>query len=485
MDRIIYARGSIITQFVNLTPYKPSDWSDKIVVSKTTGTYIDSSPLYTTDTLYIDWAVINNGTGAITNTFNFKLYVDGVERGSWSIAGLNANVSAVTTDYSIGTLSAGSHSIKIVADVTGAVQESNESDNEYTKTITVDNICTYSISPTSQSFGSSGGTGSVAVTTTSGCSWTAVSSASWVTITSGSSGTGNGTVAYSVSANTGTSSRTGTMTIAGQTFTVTQGGISCTYSISPTSQSFGSSGGTGSVAVTTSSGCSWTAASNAIWITVTSGSSGTGNGTVAYSVSTNTGTSQRTGTMAIAGQTFTVTQEGVSCTYSISPTSQSFGSSGGTGSVGVTATSSSCSWTAVSNATWITVTSGSSGTGNGTVAYSVSANTSTNPRTGTMNIGKRVFIVRQDGACAYSLSPTSKSFSFSGGTSSVTVCASSSSCSWTAVSNATWITVTSGGSGTGNRRVIYSVSANTGTSARTGTMTIAGKTFTVTQGGKR
>jgi hypothetical protein len=83
--------------------------------------------------------------------------------------------------------------------------------------------CTYSISPTSQSFGSSGATGSVSVTTQSGCTWTASESLDWVTITSGSSGTGSGTVTYSVSANTG-SIRTGTMTIAGQTFMITQEG---------------------------------------------------------------------------------------------------------------------------------------------------------------------------------------------------------------------------------------------------------------------
>jgi hypothetical protein len=47
---------------------------------------------------------------------------------------------------------------------------------------------------------------------------------SWITITSGSSGTGSGTVTYSVVANTTGSTRTGTMTIGGQTFTVTQHG---------------------------------------------------------------------------------------------------------------------------------------------------------------------------------------------------------------------------------------------------------------------
>ncbi len=168
--------------------------------------------------------------------------------------------------------------------------------------------CTYSISPTSKSFASSGCSYIVSVTASSGCSWTASESLSWITITSGSSGSGNGTVTYSVLSNSTTSSRTGTMTIAGKTFTVTQSGISCTYSISTTSKSFTSSGGSASVSVTTQSGCSWTGTSNYSWIMITSGSSGSGSGTVYYSVSSNSSTSSRTGTMTIAGKTFTVTQ---------------------------------------------------------------------------------------------------------------------------------------------------------------------------------
>ena len=84
--------------------------------------------------------------------------------------------------------------------------------------------CTYSISPTSASYAAGGGTGSVSVTAGAGCNWTAVSNATFITITGGASGTGNGTVAYSVAANAGTTSRTGTLTIAGVTFTVTQAG---------------------------------------------------------------------------------------------------------------------------------------------------------------------------------------------------------------------------------------------------------------------
>lgn len=83
--------------------------------------------------------------------------------------------------------------------------------------------CTYSINPTSASFGPQAGTGSVTVTAGTGCSWTATSNASWITITGGSGGNGNGTVTYSVAAYTGKpKKRNGTMTIAGQTFSVKQ-----------------------------------------------------------------------------------------------------------------------------------------------------------------------------------------------------------------------------------------------------------------------
>jgi len=81
--------------------------------------------------------------------------------------------------------------------------------------------CSYSLATNSASFGSAGGTGSVGITTGDECDWTVVNDSSWVTITSGNGGGGSGTVSYSVAANAG-SARTGTMTIAGQTFTVTQ-----------------------------------------------------------------------------------------------------------------------------------------------------------------------------------------------------------------------------------------------------------------------
>ena len=342
--------------------------------------------------------------------------------------------------------------------------------------------CTDSLSPTAQSFSSSGGPGTVGVASQAGCIWTASSNAPWLIITSNSSGTGNGTVYYSVSTNSGNGSRSGAMAIAGKTFTVNQSGAaSCSYSIFPTSQSFSARAGTGSISVTAQSGCAWTTASNASWITITSGGSGSGNGTVNYSVAANSGGSPRTGTMTIAGQTFTVNQGGGGCSFSISPTSNSFSSSGGTGSVSVNA-GSGCSWTAASNVPWITITSGGSGSGNGTVNFSVAANTGGSPRTGTMTIAEQTFTVNQDGgSCSYIIAPMTGSFLASGGVGSVSVIGDPG-CSWTVVSNSSWITITSGVGGSGNGVVNYSVATYNG-SYRTGTMTIAGQTFTIYQWG--
>ena len=122
----------------NLRPHKPNTWSDKIVVSKTTGTTTDSATLRPADTLYIDWAVINDGTADVTSGFKSKLYIDGVFKATFSSPSpTRTNAFRKQLDYNIGSLAAGSHTLRIVVDATGLVAESDEADNEYTKTITV------------------------------------------------------------------------------------------------------------------------------------------------------------------------------------------------------------------------------------------------------------------------------------------------------------------------------------------------------------
>ncbi|MEA2203973.1 MAG: hypothetical protein QOE77_749 [Blastocatellia bacterium] len=98
------------------------------------------------------------------------------------------------------------------------------------------------------------------------------------------------------------------------TLNVTSGGCvvtqvaSCNPVVTPTESTFPAAGGTGTANVIIGPVCAWAAVSNDAFITITSGSAGVGNGTVQYTVAPNPGEA-RVGTMTIAGQTFTVTQD--------------------------------------------------------------------------------------------------------------------------------------------------------------------------------
>ncbi len=349
--------------------------------------------------------------------------------------------------------------------------------------------CTYSLSASSANVVATANPGSVNVTASApSCQWTAASNASWVSITAGASGTGNGTVSYSVTANTG-AARSGTLTVAGQTYTINQATAPppCTYNLSATSANVAATANSGSVNVTTSATtCAWTAASNVSWVTISSGASGTGNGTVNYNVAANSGAA-RSGTLTVAGQTYTINQAAAPppCTYGISASSANVVATANTGSVNVTASAPSCQWTAASNASWVSITAGASGTGNGTVSYSVTANTGT-ARSGTLTIAGNTYTINQaagsgGGTCSYNVSATSLTVGGAGGSMPLTVTPSAANCAWTATSNVAWITIPSGASGTGNGTVSLNIQANAASSSRNGTLTIAGKTVTITQ----
>lgn len=342
-------------------------------------------------------------------------------------------------------------------------------------TVTQSQGCSYTLSPPAQQAGPEGGSLNVAVTTSAGCAWAAASDADWITVTSGGTGnTGPGTVTFTVQSTAGPS-RSGTLTIAGRPFTVTQAAQACAYTLTPDSASVPAAGGTVAIAVESRAGCAWTAASQAPWITIASGSQGTGNGTVQLQVAATTGTN-RSGTATIAGRTFTVNQ-GQGCAFTINPSSGSVDAAGGPGSFDVQ-TESGCAWSANESADWVSIVSGATGSGNGSVRFTATANTGA-ARTSVITAAGRSFTLTQAAGCSYALSSTSTNLPAEGGTGSVGV-TSAAGCAWTASSNADWITVTAGARGTGNGNVSFSAPAHTG-ARRSGTLTIGGRTFTVTQ----
>jgi YVTN family beta-propeller protein len=259
---------------------------------------------------------------------------------------------------------------------------------------------------------------------------------------------------------------------------------SCDFALSTQSVSVGSDASTGSVNLGGTTGCSWTAVSNVPWISITSGASGTGNSAVGYSIAANTSSLPRTGTLTIGGQTFTITQAGVPCNFSLTTSTSTLSSGSGTGSVNLIAAASDCSWSATSNANWIIITSTASGAGSGSISYSVTANPSSAARQGTLTIAGQTFTVNQAGTvCSFSISSTAQSFDSSGGSGSVNIGASASDCGWSASSNVSWVTITSGLNGTGNGTVSYQVAANPNATARNGMLTLGGVPFTVVQAG--
>lgn len=349
--------------------------------------------------------------------------------------------------------------------------------------------CTFSITPLSQTFAPEGGTGAITVgASPSGCqsNRTAATTATWITISSGASGAGAGTVTYSVQANSTSALRSGTITVAGRTFTVTQNPQNCNYSISPLSAAFQASGGNAQITINVSpAGCSSTrtAISNASWITISFGAAGTGAGTVGYTVAANNFLAERTGTITVAGQTFTVIQAAGSCALTLQPTSASVPSTGGAGNFAVTANNTDCGWTPVSSAEWLTVTSGP-GRGNGRVDFSAAPNAFPSSRTASIALGGGVtFNVTQTAVCLITLNPVSAIYTGSGGTGSFQVQTQGSGCSWSAVSNADFITLTGTTSGTSNGTVNYAVAAQITAGDRNGVITVGNQGFTVFQSG--
>ncbi len=228
------------------------------------------------------------------------------------------------------------------------------------------------------------------------------------------------------------------------------------------------------------------------WITITDGSAGGGNGTVTYSIATNNVTTPRSGLITVSGggitRTFMVNQAGTAPVLSINPASRDHVAAGAAGQT--IAVTGNVAWTASETNTWISITGGAAGSGNGTVTYSVSTNTVITPRSGTIMIAgggvTNTFTVNQAGAApALSINPASRDH-VAAGAAGQTI-AVTGNVAWTASETNTWISITGGAAGSGNGTVTYSIVANTVTTPRSGTITVAGggitNTFTVNQAG--
>jgi uncharacterized protein (TIGR03437 family) len=160
--------------------------------------------------------------------------------------------------------------------------------------------CSYTISLGMQYFYAAK-IGQFSVTAPGGCAWTATASDAWIHVTR-ASGTGTGAIWFGVDANTTTSTRTGTISVNGQAFTIVEPPSNCTYQLS--NPVLSPSGGTATITVTAPAGCPWDVELlSGDSATVTSATTGTGNGTVTISIPPNSGASANWYDVMIGGQT--------------------------------------------------------------------------------------------------------------------------------------------------------------------------------------
>jgi sugar lactone lactonase YvrE len=147
------------------------------------------------------------------------------------------------------------------------------------------------------------------VTSDPSCSWSIAGLPFWMSA-SPASGTGSGTSTLTIAANSG-AARTAALGVGGSSINVDQGpgAAWCAYAIAPASQGIAAAGGSGTIAVTASSGCVWSVAIPPSWVTLTSAVSGSGNGSVSFTVSANTA-APRSASFQVAGLTATIQQNG-------------------------------------------------------------------------------------------------------------------------------------------------------------------------------
>jgi hypothetical protein len=332
--------------------------------------------------------------------------------------------------------------------------------------------CAVTVTPTSVNLGAPGGTGTLQVASAQACAWSATSATPWISLNQGSTGSGNGQVSFAVPANAGPL-RQGSIVIGDMTVSVTQAS-GCAFSVTPPSANVAAGGGNSTLQVTSAQGCTWSATSATSWIALGQGSSGSGNGQVSFAVPANAGP-LRQGSIVIGDFMVSVTQAS-GCTYSVAPQAVDVAGNSSPAAVSVT-TGPGCPWNASSSVDWITM-GATSGTGSGQLPFTVAANNGI-ARTGTLTIVDQAVTVSQASLCTWNVLPPSSTFGASGGVGSLLVIVTGP-CTWSASSDVAWLSLTAGASGTGNGLVQFTVTPNTGP-PRTGSLTIAGQRYEVTQ----
>jgi hypothetical protein len=168
----------------------------------------------------------------------------------------------------------------------------------------------------------------------------------------------------------------------------------------------------------------------------------------------------------------------VKCQVQVGSAPTSFTADGGTGTLAIT-TTRDCTWSVATSASWVAIAN-TTGQGEASVPYTVSSNPVPVPRAAEISVSDATLQVSQAPApCRFSMSPTTGSVGAAGGAFTVQL-STLAGCAWTATTDASWLTITSGASGSASGPIVVSAGGNTG-AARTAHVIAAEAAFTMTQ----
>ena len=338
---------------------------------------------------------------------------------------------------------------------------------------------------TSKSFECTGGEGVVNVVAQNKIKWEARPNVDWISV-SPTYNYGESSITYEVAPFYEVSTRQGTMTIAGNTVTIFQYGLRMLLETEYEERDWYTH--VIPIKVNALSITSWNVKPNASWISVVDAGNGKGGDTVSIAIAENPSYKARTGTVTIGTETFTVKQSGrTDLVFNLSPTETTASVNGANGLIAVTATPD-LPWEAKSEANWLTIFSTTgSGAGNGNVVYSASPNSTLYSRSGTITVTPdanssmpvRTHKVTQPAATS-AISQNSYEFEASGESFTLDVSVADV-VEWKIEESLDWLTVNGSTSRVGPGKVTLQASANETVYKRSGKVTIARKTFTVTQ----
>ena len=350
----------------------------------------------------------------------------------------------------------------------------------------------------SADFSTEGGSGMFAVLADAQTDWKARSNVDWISVFD-TAGTGEVSVRYVVAPWNEVSTRSGTITAAGCTFTVNQTGRrmklvlpGATERVPPVADRDYQSHVI-DIQVNALATTEWDIGLEGSWISVVNGGGGQGGGNVAIAINENPSWLARSGRVRIGTEWLTINQSGrpsAALDFAINPENTTASVRGANGLISVMATPD-LPWIATSQANWLTVMPAfAEGAGNGNVVYTASPNPTMAARSGTIQVAAtpsaalaaKSHTVSQPAATAM-VSADSHTFDAAGETFNVDVTCDDI-VNWTIAENISWLSIVGSTSRIGPGSVALVATENLTVDLREANLTIAGHAFHVVQKGR-